>query len=121
MKGEIHTGPFVRLPSHLSDGHFPPRLDTKRKRRGKTYCRANEWFVFPHSWVQLHTVYLNWPCAYSSPTGRQLFERGTQMEDASLFEEGTESVDVSMFDRSERDDAREREEETARVHLSDSD
>lgn len=58
---------------------------------------------------------------YSSSTGRQLFERGTQMEDASLFEEGTESVDVSMFDRSERDDAREREEETARVHLSDSD
>jgi hypothetical protein len=43
------------------------------------------------------------------------------MEDASLFEEGTESVDVSMFDRSEREDAREREDETSRVHLSDSD
>lgn len=53
--------------------------------------------------------------------GRQLFERGTQIEDAYLFEEGTESVDVSLFDREERDAAREREEEATRVHLSDSD
>ncbi|KIM24428.1 hypothetical protein M408DRAFT_317654 [Serendipita vermifera MAFF 305830] len=54
-------------------------------------------------------------------TGRQLFERGTQIEDASLFEEGTESVDVTQFEREDREAALQREEEANRVHLSDSD
>ncbi|KAF7304863.1 RWD-domain-containing protein [Mycena kentingensis (nom. inval.)] len=43
-------------------------------------------------------------------TGRQLFERNTNLDEDSLMEEGTVSVDVSQYDRATRNDEPEEDE-----------
>lgn len=55
---------------------------------------------------------LSTPCL-----GRQLFERGRDLEDEALLEEGAVSVDISQYDRSAVEDEAEEEH----VTFSDSD
>jgi len=59
-----------------------------------------------------------WKRATTRLTGRQLFERGRNLEEDNLMEEGTISVDFSQYDRTT---AEEQDDDDDCVRFSDSD